>query len=141
MGSLALGARLDPEDLRSVISSYHGAVTGLVARFEGFVARYMGDGVLIYFGYPQAHEDDAEQAIRAGLAIVEAVAGLNTTAGPLGTLRTRIGIASGLVVVGDLIGFGASLESAAVGDTPNLAARLQKVARPGAVVISEPPGV
>jgi len=137
VGSMALGARLDPEDLRSVIASYHGAVTGLVARFEGFVARYMGDGVLIYFGYPQAHEDDAEQAIRAGLAIVEAVARLNTIAGPPGTLRTRIGIASGLVVVGDLIGFGASLESAAVGDTPNLAARLQTVAGPGAVVISE----
>ena len=137
VGSTALGARLDPEDLRSVIASYHGAVTGLVARFEGFVARYMGDGVLIYFGYPQAHEDDAERAIRAGLAIAEAVAAMNTIAGPPGTLRTRVGIASGLVVVGDLIGFGASLESAAVGDTPNLAARLQTIAEPGSVVISE----
>ena len=137
VGSTALGTRLDPEDLRTVIASYHGAVTGLVASFDGFVARYMGDGVLIYFGYPRAHEDDAERAIRAGLAIVEKVAAMNTIAGPAGTLRTRIGIASGLVVVGDLIGSGASLELAAVGDTPNLAARLQAVADPGTVVISE----
>jgi class 3 adenylate cyclase len=137
VGSTALGARLDPEDLRTVIASYHGTVKGLAARFEGFVASYMGDGVLIYFGYPQAHEDDAERAIRAGLTIVEAVPQMNTIAGPPGTLRTRIGIASGLVVVGDLIGLGASLESAAVGDPLNLAARLQTVAEPGAVVISE----
>jgi class 3 adenylate cyclase len=137
VGSTALGSRLDPEDLRDVITSYHGCVTGLAARFDGFVARYMGDGVLVYFGYPQAHEDDAERAIRAGLAIVSAVAQLNTIAGPPGTLSTRVGIASGIVVVGDLIGSGSSLESAAVGDTPNLAARLQTIAEPGGVVISE----
>ncbi len=109
VGSTALGSRLDPEDLRDVITSYHGCVTGLAARFDGFVARYMGDGVLVYFGYPQAHEDDAERAIRAGLAVVSAVAQLNTIAGPPGTLSTRVGIASGIVVVGDLIGSGSSL--------------------------------
>jgi class 3 adenylate cyclase len=106
VGSTALGGRLEPEDLRDVIASYHCSVTGLVARFWGFVARYMGDGVLVYFGYPQAHEDDAELAIRAGLAVVDAVAKLSTIAGPPGTLSTRIGIASGVVVVGVLIWFG-----------------------------------
>jgi len=137
VGSTALGARLDPEDLREVIAAFHGCITGLVARYDGFVARYMGDGVLVYFGYPHAHEDDAERAVRAGLAVVEAVGQLNTIAGPPGTLSTRVGIASGLVVVGDLIGSGASLESAAVGDTPNLAARLQTAAPPNMVAISE----
>jgi class 3 adenylate cyclase len=137
VGSTALGARLDPEDLRDVIAAYHGCVTSLLARFEGFVARYMGDGVLAYFGYPQAHEEDAERAIRTGIAIIDAVAQLNTIAGPPGTLSTRIGIATGVVVVGDLIGSGSSLETAAVGDTPNLAARLQAAADPGKVVISD----
>jgi class 3 adenylate cyclase/tetratricopeptide (TPR) repeat protein len=137
VGSTALGARLDPEDLRDVIAAYHGCVTGLLARFEGFVVRYMGDGVLAYFGYPQAHEEDAERAIRAGMAIIDAVAQLNTIAGPPGTLSTRIGIATGVVVVGDLIGSGSSLETLAVGDTPNLAARLQASADPGKVVISD----
>jgi len=137
VGSTALGARLDPEDLREVIAAYHGCITGLVAKAGGFIARYMGDGVLVYFGYPQANEDDAERAIRAGLAIVNAVAHLNTAAGPPGTLSARVGIATGLVIVGDLIGSGPSLESAAVGETPNLAARLQAVAEPGMIVIAE----
>src|SRR5262249_604642 len=136
VGSTALGARLDPEDLRDVIAAYHGCVTGLVARFEGFVVRYMGDGVLVYFGYPQAHEEDAERAIRTGMAIIDAVAQLNTIAGPPSTLSTRIGIATGVVAVGDLIGSGSSLETMAVGDTPNLAARLQGAADPRDVVLS-----
>jgi class 3 adenylate cyclase len=130
VGSTALSARLDPEDLRDVMAAYDGSVTGLVARFDGFVARYLGDGVLAYFGYPQAHEDDAERAIRTGLAIVNAVAQLATIAGPAGTLSARVAIASGLVMVGDLIG------SEAIGDTPNLAARLQAAAEAGTVVIS-----
>ena len=137
VASTALGARLDPEDLRDVIASFHGCVTGAVARFGGFVARYMGDGVLVYFGYPQANEDDAERAARTGLAIVQTVARLNTIAGPPGTLSVRVGIATGLAVVGDLIGSGPSLESAAVGDTPNLAARLQTTAEPGMVLIAD----
>jgi class 3 adenylate cyclase/tetratricopeptide (TPR) repeat protein len=137
VGSTELSARLDPEDLREVFAGYHGCVTGLVSRFGGFVARYVGDGVLVYFGYPRAQEDDPERAVRAGLAMVEAVGRLETIAGPPGTLRARVGIATGLVVVGDLIGSGSSLESSVVGDTPNLAARLQTVADPNAVVIAE----
>jgi class 3 adenylate cyclase len=136
VGSTALGARLDPEDLREVIAAYHRRVTGEVLRFGGFVARYMGDGVLVYFGYPTAHENDAERAVRAGLSIAEAICRLGTIAGPPGTLATRIGLATGLVVVGDLIGAGASREEAVVGDTPNLAARLQSLAEPNKVLIS-----
>ena len=134
VGSTALSARMDPEDLREVISAYQKCVAETVARFGGFVAKYMGDGVLIYFGYPQAHEDDAERAVRAGLELVTAVSGLKTHAA---TLQTRVGIATGLVVVGDLIGSGASQEQAIVGETPNLAARLQGVAEPNSVVIAE----
>jgi class 3 adenylate cyclase len=104
VGSTALSARMDPEDLREIISAYQKCVAETVERFGGFVAKYMGDGVLIYFGYPQAHEDDAERAVRAGLELVAAVGGLKTHA----SLQTRVGIASGLVVVGDLIGSGAS---------------------------------
>jgi hypothetical protein len=104
-----------------------------VQRFGGFVAKYMGDGVLVYFGYPQAHEDDAERAVRAGLELVRAVGDLKTHA----PLHTRVGIATGLVVVGDLIGAGASQEQAIVGETPNLAARLQSIAEPNGVVIAE----
>jgi hypothetical protein len=104
-----------------------------VQRFGGFVAKYMGDGVLVYFGYPQAHEDDAERAVRAGLELVASVATLKTHA----PLQTRVGIATGLVVVGDLIGAGASQEQAIVGETPNLAARLQGIAEPNSVVIAE----
>ena len=133
VGSTALSARMDPEDLREVISSYQKCVAETVRRFGGFVAKYMGDGVLIYFGYPQAHEDDAERAVRAGLDLVAAVGALKTHA----PLQTRVGIATGLVVVGDLIGSGASQEQAIVGETPNLAARLQGVAEPNSVVIAE----
>jgi class 3 adenylate cyclase len=137
VGSTALGTRLDPEDLREVIGAYRGAVTGLIARHAGFVAHYLGDGVLAFFGYPAAREDDAEQAVRAGLAISDAVARLATLAGPPGSLSARIGIATGLVVVGDLIGSGSSQERAVIGETPNLAARLQTLAEPGTVVISD----
>jgi len=133
VGSTALSARMDPEDLRELISAYQKCVADTVGRFGGFVAKYMGDGVLIYFGYPQAHEDDAERAVRAGLELVAAVSGLRTHT----TLQTRVGIATGLVVVGDLIGSGASQEQAIVGETPNLAARLQSVAAPNSVVIAE----
>jgi predicted ATPase/class 3 adenylate cyclase len=133
VGSTALSARLDPEDLREVISSYQKCVAETVGRFGGFVAKYMGDGVLVYFGYPQAHEDDAERAVRAGLELVGAVSSLKTHA----PLQTRVGIATGLVVVGDLIGSGASQEQAIVGETPNLAARLQGIAEPNTVVIGE----
>jgi class 3 adenylate cyclase len=133
VGSTALSARMDPEDLREVISAYQKCVADTVQRFGGFVAKYMGDGVLVYFGYLQAHEDDAERAVRAGLELVPAVGALKTHA----PLQTRVGIATGLVVVGDLIGSGASQEQAIVGETPNLAARLQSVAEPNAVVIAE----
>src|SRR5262249_27937643 len=134
VGSTALSARLDPEDLRSIISAYHRCCSELVARNGGFVAKYMGDGVLAYFGYPQANEHDAERAVQAGLALVEAMPKLTTSAGV--PLQVRIGIATGLVVVGDLIGAGAAQEQAVVGETPNLAARFQTLAEPGAVVIS-----
>ena len=133
VGSTALSARMDPEDLREVISAYQKCAAETVQRFGGFVAKYMGDGVLIYFGYPQAHEDDAERAVRAGLELVAAVGALKTHA----PLQTRVGIATGLVVVGDLIGSGALQEQAIVGETPNLAARLQGTAEPNAVVIAE----
>jgi len=133
VGSTALSALMDPEDLREIIAAYQKCVTWTVARFGGFVAKYMGDGVLVYFGYPQAHEDDAERAVRAGLELVTAVSGLKTSA----ALQTRLGIATGLVVVGDLIGSGAAQEQAVVGETPNLAARLQSIAEPSTVVIAE----
>jgi class 3 adenylate cyclase/predicted ATPase len=132
VGSTALASRLDPEDLGDVIGAYHCCVAAAVRRFDGFVARYMGDGVLAYFGYPSAHEDDAERAVRAGLAVVEALRGI-AAADPL---EVRIGIATGLVVVGDLVGEGASREQAVVGETPNLAARLQTLAEPGSVMIA-----
>src|SRR4029077_18815330 len=134
VGSTALSGRLDPEDLRTIISTYHRCCSELVGRNGGFVAKYMGDGVLAYFGYPQAHEHDAERAVLAGLALVEAVPKLSTMAGS--PLQLRIGIATGLVVVGDLIGMGAAQEKAVVGDTPNLAARLQALAEPNMVVIA-----
>jgi class 3 adenylate cyclase/predicted ATPase len=133
VGSTALSARMDPEDLREVISAYQRCVAETVQRFGGFVAKYMGDGVLVYFGYPQAHEDDAERAVRAGLDLVQAVAVLKS-----GTpLQTRVGIATGLVVVGDLIGSGEAQERGIVGETPNVAARLQGIAEPNSVVIAE----
>ena len=133
VGSTALSARMDPEDLRELISAYQKCVAETVGRFGGFVAKYMGDGVLIYFGYPQAHEDDVERAVRAGLELVAAVGAVKSHV----PLQTRVGIATGLVVVGDLIGSGASQEQAIVGETPNLAARLQGVAEPNTVVIAE----
>jgi len=133
VGSTPLSSRFDPEDLRELIGVYHRTVTETVGRFAGFVAKYMGDGVLVYFGYPRAHEDDAERAARAGLAVVEAMRGLSAPE----PLAVRLGIASGLVVVGDLIGEGASQEQAVVGETPNLAARLQALANPDSVIIAD----
>src|SRR6266446_1995989 len=133
VGSTELSARLDPEDLREVIAAYHRAVAEVVARFDGFVAKYMGDGVLVYFGYPRAHEDDAERAVRAGLGVIDAVGRLDIKSVKL---QARAGIATGLVVVGDLIGEGSVQEQSVVGETPNLAARLQGLAEPDAVVIA-----
>src|SRR5215469_1623825 len=127
VGSTPMSARFDPEDLRGIMGAYHRRVAETVEGFGGFVARYVGDGVLIYFGYPQAHEDDAERAIRCGLAVVEQVPQLNLAETP----HTRIGIATGLVVVG-----GEVVEHDVVGDTPNLAARLQTLAEPNTVVIA-----
>jgi class 3 adenylate cyclase len=132
VGSTALSTKLDPEDLRSVIGAYHKCVAGTVARFEGFVAKYMGDGVLVYFGYPQAHEDDAERAVRAGLALIETVGRLHAQE----RLRVRIGVATGLVVVGDIVGSGEAQERGVVGETPNLAARLEALAAPDSLVIA-----
>jgi class 3 adenylate cyclase/tetratricopeptide (TPR) repeat protein len=134
VGSTALSTRLDPEDLRAVISAYHRCCTEVVERNGGFVAKYMGDGVLAYFGYPRADELDAERSIRAALALIGTVPQLATAAGA--PLQVRVGIATGLVVVGDLVGTGAAQEQAVVGETPNLAARLQALAEPGAVVVS-----
>ena len=133
VGSTALSARMDPEDLREIISAYQRCVTETVRRLGGFVAKYMGDGVLVYFGYPQAHEDDAERAVRAGLELIAAVTALKSPV----SLQTRVGIATGLVVVGDLIGSGEAQERGIIGETPNLAARLQGVAEPNMVVIAE----
>jgi hypothetical protein len=121
VGSTALSARMDLEDLREVISTYQKCVAETVRRFDGFVAKYMGDGALVYFGYPQAHEDDAERAVRAGLELIRA----GTALGAPVSLHTRVGIATGLIAVGDLIGAGAAQEQAIVGETPNLAARRQ----------------
>ena len=132
--SSELAVRLDPEDLRRVIGAYHTCIKEIIARYQGTIARYMGDGVLAYFGYPQAHEDAAEQATRAGLALVEAVAGVQTDIGT--ELHVRVGIATGTVVVGDLIGEDAAREEAVVGETPNLAARLQAQAEPDTVLIA-----
>ena len=133
VGSTALSTRLDPEDLRDVIAIYQRCVEETVRRFDGFIAKFLGDGVLIYFGYPEAHEDDPEQAVRAGLELVAAVKGLQTPE----PVEARVGIATGLVVVGELIGSGASQEHSIVGKTPNLAARLQGVAAPNMVVIAD----
>jgi class 3 adenylate cyclase/predicted ATPase len=133
VGSTALSSRLDPEDLRDVIAIYQRCVEETVRRFDGFIAKFLGDGVLVYFGYPEAHEDDPEQAVRAGLELVAAVKGLQTPE----RLEARVGIATGLVVVGDMIGSGASQEQAIVGKTPNLAERLQGIAAPSMVVIAD----
>ncbi len=135
VGSTALSARLDPEDMREVVGAYHRSCADLITRAGGFIAKYMGDGVLAYFGYPQAHEHDAEHGVLAGLALVEAVPKLPTAAGI--PLQVRVGIATGLVVVGDLIGAGEAQERGIIGETPNLAARLQGIAEPKTVVISD----
>lgn len=133
VGSTEMAARLDAEDMRNVITGYQNTVAGVVSRYEGFVAKFMGDGVLCYFGWPRANEDDAERAVRAGLAIIDSV---RTTKAPDGTfLATRIGVATGVVIVGDLIGSGATQEAAVVGETPNLAARLQGIAQPNQLVL------
>jgi len=134
VGSTALSGRLDPEDMRDVIRAYQDRCAGVITRFDGYVAKFMGDGILAYFGYPRAHEDDGERAVRAGLAIMQAMAGMTTSDGA--PLEARIGIATGLVVVGDLVGEGSSQEEAVVGETPNLAARLQGLAEPGQVAIA-----
>ena len=133
VGSTALSARMDPEDLREVISAYHKCAAETVRRFGGFVSQYLGDGVLVYLGYPEAHEDDAERAVRAGLELVAAVRDLKTHA----ALQARVGIATGMVVVGDLMDAGNAKERGIIGETPNLAARLQGFAAPNGVVIAD----
>ena len=133
VGSTSLSVRMDPEDLREVISAYQKCVAETVHSFDGFVARYMGDGIVVYFGYPQAHEDDAERAVRAGLELITAVTALKSRA----SLQTRVGIATGVVVVGDLLSSGETQERGMVGKTPNLAARLQGIAEPNSVVICD----
>jgi class 3 adenylate cyclase len=132
VGSTPLSSQLDPEDMREVIAAYHRAVTEVVTWLDGLVSRYMGDGVLVYFGYPQAHEDDAERAVWAGLSAIDAVRRLDVKSVKL---QARVGIATGLVVVGDLIGAGPAQEQSVVGETPNLAACLQALAEPDTVVI------
>jgi class 3 adenylate cyclase len=133
VGPTSLSAQMDPEDLREIISAYQTCVADTVRRFGGFVAKYMGDGVLIYFGYPQAHEDDAERAVSAALEVIAAVCALKVSI----PLQARIGIATGLVIVGDLIGSGEAQERGVVGETPNLVARLQGLAEPNGVVIAD----
>src|SRR4029077_7067795 len=125
---------LDPEDYREVIAAYHRAVTATVAKLDGFVAKYMGDGILIYFGYPRAHEDDAERDVGAGVDPIAPVSRLDIKSVKL---QARVGAATGLVIVGDMIGEGSAQEQSVVGETPNLAARLQALAEPDAVVISQ----
>ena len=137
VGSTALSTRMDPEDLRELISAYRKCVAETVRHLGGFVSQYLGDGVLIFFGYPQAHEDDAERAVRAALQLVAAVADLKTHA----PLQTRVGIATGLVVVGEMSDAGGLRERGIVGETPNLAARLQSSAEPNQVVIADNTGV
>ena len=135
VGSTALARRLDPEDMRELIRHYQTVVAAEITRLDGHVAKFMGDGVLAYFGWPRAHEGEAERAVRAGLAATMAVAGLRTPTGE--ALAARAGVATGLVVVGDLIGEGAAQEAAVVGETPNLAARLQSLADPGGLLVAD----
>jgi class 3 adenylate cyclase/predicted ATPase len=135
VGSTDLSRRVDPEELREIMRAYQNSVAGEIARLEGHVAKFLGDGVLAYFGWPRASEDAAERAVRAALAVAAAVSSMATGAGNL--LAVRIGIATGLVVVGDLLGEGAAKEEAVTGETPNLAARLQQAAEPGTVVIAD----
>jgi class 3 adenylate cyclase len=135
VGSTALATQLDPEDLSDVIRAFHDLVAKVVSRFDGHVAKLMGDGAYVYFGYPRAHEDDAERAVRAALEVTANTGDIRRESGV--RLEARAGIATGLVVVGELVGKGESQERAVVGETPNLAARLQTLAEPGGVVISE----
>ena len=134
VGSTELSARFDPEEMSTIIRAYQNAVAREIKRFEGHIAKYMGDGVLAYFGYPKADEHDAERAVRAGLGLVDAVSKVTIPGGE--TLFARVGIATGAVVVGELIGEGVAQENAVVGETPNLAARLQTLAEPGTVLIA-----
>ncbi len=134
VGSTALSERIDPEDLRDAITSYQDIAAKAIERYGGYIARFMGDGLLIYFGYPNAHERDPERAVRAGLDIITAMKGRTATDGT--ALEVRIGAATGMVVAGDIIGSGASEERAVLGETPNLAARLQGLAKPGTMIIS-----
>src|SRR5512144_206038 len=135
--STKLSSQLDPEDLREVVRAYQATCAKVITRYEGHIAQYLGDGLLVYFGYPSAHEDDAQRAVRAGLGMVEAVGQLNTRLGQERgvSLAVRLGIHTGLVVVGD-VGGGTRQEQLALGETPNLAARLQGIAAPNMVVIS-----
>jgi class 3 adenylate cyclase len=137
VGSTALSTKLDPEDLREVITVFQNCCREAIQHYQGFIARYMGDGMLVYFGYPQAHEDDAERAVHAGLEIVQSMESLNADIGTAHGLElaVRVGVTTGPVVVGDIIGEGAAQEAAVVGETPNLAARLQGVAQPNQLVI------
>src|SRR5262249_32233702 len=135
VGSTALSARLDPEDMQELLRAYRSKVNDVVRGFGGYISKFVGDGVLVYFGYPQAHEDDAERAIRAGLSLAGSIGQLNTTGGE--PLNARVGIATGLVVVGDLVGSGEAQERGVAGETPNLAARLQNLAEPGAVILAD----
>jgi class 3 adenylate cyclase/tetratricopeptide (TPR) repeat protein len=137
VGSTSLSVRLEPEDLHDVMNTWRNCVTALIVRYGGLVTRHMGDGILALFGYPRARETDAERAVRTGLAIIEATARLDTIAGPPGTLMTRVGMATGIVIVGDLIGAGSALEWSIVGETPNFAARLQTLAEPNTLVIDD----
>ena len=133
VGSTALAARLDPEDMREILRSSQKCCADIISKYEGFVAQYLGDGIMAYFGYPQAHEDDVERAVQAGLDLVAAVARLEGKV----RIEFHVGIATGLVVVGDLIGEGFARQEAVVGETPNLAARLQELAPRGGVLIAE----
>jgi len=138
VGSTELSTKLDPEDMREVMTAFQDTCREAIQRYAGFIARYMGDGILVYFGYPQAHEDDAARAVRAGLAIVDSMLALNTSIGKRHrvVLAVRVGVATGPVVVGDIVGDGAAEEAAVIGETPNLAARLQGIAGPDQVVVA-----
>ncbi|MBV9970951.1 MAG: AAA family ATPase [Xanthobacteraceae bacterium] len=134
VGSTALSARLDPEDTAAVFDAFHSTCARIVRTYDGFLSDFRGDGILAYFGHPRAHEDDAERTVRAALDIIEGTSRLETRAAE--PLSVRIGIATGLVVVGDLSGGGALWDNALIGDPPNLASRLQALAEPGKIVIS-----
>ena len=135
VGSTALARQLDPEDLRLVIRTYQDCCAGVVARFDGYICRFIGDGILVYFGYPRAHEDDAERALHAGLELIQAIGHL--TSGTGSALQARIGVTTGLVIVGDLVGIGPAQEVVALGDPLNIASRLQALAEPDSLVVDK----